>query len=225
LETRNRPGAVGALEGVKLASSVARLVMLHTDHVLLAGEGAGRFARAHGFPEENLLTDFSRRVWLYGRGIREGQNPEASLDEWGSDVRTFIEEHRAWLGQTGTIHLSARSASGDLACCTSTSGLPFKLPGRIADSALVGAGLYCDNEVASVGCTGRGESAILSNASAAAVNLMRSGLSPLDSALEVLETTVRLRSLKEITSHTAVGLDKSSVSWARTTSRISKRAK
>ena len=187
-----KAGAVGALEGVKLASSVARLVMLKTDHVMLAGDGARRFAQEQGFVEENLLSEFSRKVWMHWREIRKKKSSRPSLENLDPDVRKFVEEHPTWFVHTGTVHLSVRNASGDLACCTSTSGLPFRLSGRIADSALVGAGLYCDNHVGSAGCTGRGEAAILSNASAAAVEIMRRGVSPLDSAMKVLERVVDL---------------------------------
>ena len=91
---------------------------------------------------------------------------------------------------TGTIHLSAVTPGGDVGCCTSTSGLFFKIPGRVGDSPLIGAGLYCDNAVGSAGATGRGEAAILSCASHTVVELMRQGQDPETAALGTLQRIV-----------------------------------
>lgn len=187
-------GAVAALEGVKTPSRVARLVMQRTDHVLLVGEGARRFATMHGFPNEDLLTDFSRKVWLFWRQNLSLQDDwvEPPLEELDPDVRRFFERERDLFRPTGTIHLSALSPAGDLGCCTSTSGLFFKIPGRVGDSPLIGAGLYCDNDVGSAGCTGRGEAAILSNAAHTAVEFMRQGQGPEAALLKTLERVVQL---------------------------------
>ncbi len=189
-----RAGAVAALEGVKTPSEVARLVLERTDHVLLVGAGARRFATMHGFGHEDLLTDFSRKVWLYWRENLSSRDdwvepPEAELDP---DVRRFLEDNRGLFRPSGTIHLSALTPGGDLGCCTTTSGLFFKIPGRVGDSPLVGAGLYCDNEVGSAGGTGRGEAAILANASHTAVEFMRQGLAPEPALLRTLERVVHL---------------------------------
>lgn len=189
-----KAGAVAALEGVKTPSQVARLVMHRTDHVLLVGEGARRFATMHGFPDENLLTDFSRKVWLFWRENLSGKDDwvEPLPAELDPEVREFFERRRGMFRPSGTIHLSARSPSGDLGCCTTTSGLSFKIPGRVGDSPLIGAGLYCDNEAGSAGGTGRGEAAILSNASHTAVEFMRQGRAPEEALLKTLERVVQL---------------------------------
>ncbi len=189
-----KAGAVAALQGVKTPAKVARLVMQRTDHVLLVGEGARRFATMHGFADENLLTDFSRKVWLYWRENLSTVDdwvdpPLANLDP---EVRRFLEENRDLFRPTGTIHLSARTAAGDLGCCTTTSGLFFKVPGRVGDSPIIGAGLYCDNDVGSAGGTGRGEASIGVAAGHSVVELMRQGLSPTDAALKTLERVVHL---------------------------------
>ena len=187
-------GAVAALEGVKTPSEVARLVMQRSDHVLLVGKGARRFATMHGFPNENLLTEFSRKVWLYWRENLSEKDDwvEPLPEELDPEVREFFEQRRGLFRPTGTIHLSALTPSGNLGCCTTTSGLFFKVPGRVGDSPIIGAGLYCDNDVGSAGGTGRGESAILSNASHTAVEFMRQGLEPKSALLQTLDRVVQL---------------------------------
>jgi N4-(beta-N-acetylglucosaminyl)-L-asparaginase len=104
-------------------------------------------------------------------------------------VRTL--EARGYDHAWGTVHCSALSAKGEVGCTTTTSGLAYKIPGRVGDSPILGAGLYCDQEAGSAGATGRGEASILSNGSFAIVELMRQGASPLDAGLEVLKRIVR----------------------------------
>lgn len=187
-------GAVAALEGVKTPSEVARLVMRRTDHVLLVGEGARRFATMHGFADEELLTPFSRKLWLFWRENLSTRDDwvEPPADELDPEIRDFFERNPDMFRPTGTIHLSAVDGAGDVGCCTTTSGLFFKVPGRVGDSPLIGAGLYCDNDVGSAGGTGRGESAILSNASHTAVEMMRDGRTPEAALIATLERVVHL---------------------------------
>ena len=180
-----RAGAVAALQGIKYPSRVARLVMEQTDHVLLTGAGAAEFARAQGFLEENLLTERSRKIWLWWKQSLSPKDdwippPES---EWSEEVKEYVRTY-------GTIHCSALAASGEMSCVTTTSGLFFKLPGRIGDSPIVGAGLYVDNDVGSCGSTGRGEEVMLSCGSFAVVEQMRRGLSPVDAGLEILKRIV-----------------------------------
>jgi N4-(beta-N-acetylglucosaminyl)-L-asparaginase len=181
----HRAGAVASLHNIKTPSRVALLVMRRTNHLLLVGEGALRFAKAHGFQEENLLTEMSRKLWLYWK---ETLNEK---DNWIPPTDDEIANDPVLKNRpTGTIHLSARNAAGDLGCCTTTSGLAWKMAGRVGDSPIVGAGLYCDNEIGSAGGTGRGESAILACAAFAIVERMRSGRKPLDACLDVLGRVV-----------------------------------
>lgn len=189
-----KAGAVAALEGVKTPVKVAQRVMQRTDHVLLVGEGAREFATLHGFPDENLLTDFSRKIWRFWRENLSTQDDwvEPPPEEMDPEVREFFERNRGMFRPTGTIHLSGLTPGGDLGCCTTTSGLFFKIPGRVGDSPLIGAGLYCDNDVGSAGATGRGEAAILANASHTAVEQMRQGLDPQAALLATLERVVHL---------------------------------
>lgn len=190
----HQAGAVAALRSVKNPSKVAKLVMEQTDHVLLVGEGACRFARAMGFKEEELLTELARKIWLYWRQTR------SDIDDWipPPDDQLDPEVAKFFKRPTGTIHCSALNAKGDISCVTSTSGLAFKLAGRVGDSPIIGAGLYVDNGVGSCGSTGRGEANLQNLSSHAAVELMRGGMPPREAGLEVLKrvadhTVPRLR--------------------------------
>lgn len=189
-----RAGAVAALERIKHPARVALEVMHRTTRVLLVGEGALKFARAHGFPEENLLTERARKIWLYWK---ENVAPK---DDWlpalqeaeDPDLKWFISKYgTVYFRPDGTIHLSAVGKDGQVGCCTTTSGLFFKLPGRVGDSPLVGCGLYCDAEVGSAGGTGHGESNIVSVGAHAVVEQMRAGKSPEAACLATLERVVR----------------------------------
>jgi len=202
-----RAGAVAALEGIKNPSSVAKKVMETTDHILLVGAGARRFSEMNGFPVENLLTDKARKVWLYWK-----QNLSAK-DKWlepdpsklDPDVQDFIREYGKDYFRDprshGTVHLSACDGRGDLAGCTSTSGLFFKVPGRVGDSPIIGAGCFVDNSVGSAGSTGRGEANILISGGHLIVERMRAGRSPKDACLDALkriaETTKEKRLLDD----------------------------
>jgi N4-(beta-N-acetylglucosaminyl)-L-asparaginase len=177
-----RAGAVAALEGIATPSLVAKAVMDYTNHVLIAGEGAKRFALSMGFKEQNLLTEKSRQEWLRWKARL---NPADNWLDHDDDVRIKFAH--------GTIHMSALSASGDAASVTTTSGLAWKIPGRVGDSPIVGAGQYCDNRVGSAGSTGRGESNIKACGAYHIVELMRQGVAPSEACTRalkrVLETT------------------------------------
>lgn len=175
-------GAVAALRNIRNPSKVAKLVMERTDHVLLVGEGALRFARAHGFKEEELLTDEARQMWLKWK---ENLSPE---DDWIPSPPSKVRKRSASRSTrpTGTIHLSALDKAGDLAGVTTTSGLAYKLAGRVGDSPILGAGVYTDNDVGSAGGTGRGEACLLTCASFLVVENMRAGKSPEEACLAAL---------------------------------------
>jgi N4-(beta-N-acetylglucosaminyl)-L-asparaginase len=191
-------GAVAALRHIKHPARVALKVMQLTDHVLLVGQGALRFARALGFPEENLLTERARKIWLHWKLNLSDQDDWLAPTDADVDPETaaFFQSHtinrqvagttrRAFCRPTGTIHCAAISAQGDISCTTSTSGLAFKIPGRVGDSPIIGAGLYVDNEIGSCGSTGRGEANLQNLSSFAAVEWMRGGASPRDAGLEI----------------------------------------
>lgn len=174
-------GAVASLRNIVHPAAVARMVMKRTDHVLLVGEGALRFARAHGFPETDLLTEDARKIWLHWKETngKESDWIAPPDDELDPAVREFfgIRKH-------GTIHCSALDTHGDLGCVTTTSGLYYKIPGRVGDSPILGAGLYLDNEVGSGGSTGRGEANLVNLSSFVIVEMMRQGKPPKDAVME-----------------------------------------
>ncbi len=178
-----RAGAVGALEGIKTPSEIARLVLKYTDHIMLVGEGAKRFALSYGYREEDLMTPKTRQRWLRWRANRGAD------DDW-LDVP---EDAPTMARPTGTINLNVVNAVGDISSVTTTSGLAWKIPGRVGDSPIIGAGQYTDNAVGAAGSTGRGESNILVCGAFLTVEQMRRGLAPEDACLEtlkrVLETT------------------------------------
>ena len=173
-------GAVACLENIKTPSSVAKLVMQRTDHVLLVGTGALEFARAWGFKEENILTEKARKIWLRWK---EELSP---ADDWGAPehLQNIRKNESYWKDfpdiehHYGTTNVLAIDINGDIAGCTTTSGMSFKLNGRVGDSPIIGAGLYVDNEVGAAGATGRGEDVIKSCASYYIVLKMKEGLSP-----------------------------------------------
>lgn len=181
----HKAGAVAALQRVKNPSSVAALVMRRTDHVLLVGAGALKFAKAHGFPEQELLTDEARRIWLRWKETHSENDdwicPEADKEA----ARALREMGIEWT--TGTITSMALTPAGDIAGCTSTSGLSYKLAGRVGDSPILGAGLFVDNAVGACGSTGRGEANLQNLTSFLVVELMRSGRTPTEACREALQ--------------------------------------
>lgn len=202
----HRVGGVAGLKNVRHAAQLAKLVLEQTDHALLVGEGANAFARAQGFPEENLLTEKARKIWLYWKQTNSNRDdwlppPFSEIDE---DVKSFfklIDDHgpqathnfqrsEAIDRPTGTIHCAAIDGNADLSCVTTTSGLAFKIPGRVGDSALIGAGLYVDNEIGSCGSTGRGEENVRNCSSFAVVELLRQGHSPQEAGQIALQRLV-----------------------------------
>jgi len=171
-------GSVASIRNIKHPAAVARLVMKRTDHCLLTGEGALRFAKMHGFPEENLLTDDARKFWLYWKetSSKNDDRIPPPPEELDPAVREFFGPR--YVRQYGTIHCSALDTHGNLGCTTTTSGLYFKIPGRVGDSPIIGAGLYVDGEVGAATATGHGEEVIRTVGSFRVVAAMKSGRSP-----------------------------------------------
>ena len=192
---RRRAGAVAALEGVRTPSLVAKAVMENTDHHLLVGRDAQRFARQMGFTiEDDLNSPRSRQLWL----------------EWKrrtDPTRWLDPETRAQAGETaglqmvaeglidsehyyGTINCDAINARGEICGATTTSGLAWKIPGRVGDSPILGAGLYVDGEVGAAGSTGRGEANLYNLTSYLIVENLRRGMHPRDAAVDGLRRIV-----------------------------------
>jgi N4-(beta-N-acetylglucosaminyl)-L-asparaginase len=174
-----RAGAVACLEDIATPSLVAKAVMDYTNHVLLVGPGAKRFALAMGFKEQDLLTERSRQDWMRWKSRLNANDHWLDHDD---DIKVRFH--------TGTINMNAVTAAGDLASVTTTSGMAWKIPGRVGDSPIIGAGQYCDNDAGAAGSTGRGESCIKACASFLAVELMRQGKSPEQALLQVCERVV-----------------------------------
>ncbi len=204
-----RAGSVASLRNIKNPAKVAKLVMEMTDHVMIVGEGALRFARTMGFKEENLLTEQTRLAWLvWKQSLRDGEGRnnwtdglDAPLKKPTAALRQLFpnatEETLAWAQHvarfptTGTINCLALNAKGEMSGCTTTSGLAWKIPGRIGDSPVIGAGLYVDQEVGAAGSTGRGEENIRVCGAHTIVEAMRQGKSPNEACLEALRRIAR----------------------------------
>jgi N4-(beta-N-acetylglucosaminyl)-L-asparaginase len=182
-------GAVAALRRIVHPAQVALRVMRRTDHALLVGEGALEFAKVHGFKEQELLTDEAREMWLKWKEIMSEQ------DHWIPPLDAPNNQHAKRRSQSilythGTINCNAVDAQGDLGGVTSTSGVAFKIPGRVGDSPIVGAGLYVDNAVGAAGSTGLGEMVIRNCGAFAVVEYMRQGKSPAEACLATLQRIV-----------------------------------
>ncbi|HIB84480.1 MAG TPA: glycosylasparaginase, partial [Chromatiaceae bacterium] len=153
-------GGVAFLQHIKNPVAVARLVMEKTDHVLLAGEGALRFALANGFEQEELLTETSVIRWK--KWVAEKKDDQLKIDNANHD----------------TIGMLGQDQHGNLSGACTTSGLAWKVYGRIGDSPIIGAGLYVDNEYGAASATGKGEAVIKMAGSFLVVEFMRQGKSP-----------------------------------------------
>lgn len=191
-----RAGAVGALEDIATPSLVAKAVMDYTDHIMLVGAGAKKFALEMGFKEQNLLTEKSRRDWLRWKACL---NPADSWLDTRSDSvpppRTAavpFDDPLHVKFTTGTINMNAVNAAGDISSVTTTSGLAWKLTGRVGDSPIIGAGQYCDNIVGAAGSTGRGEANIKVCGAFLTVEFMRQGMSPDQACMKTIDRVIAM---------------------------------
>src|SRR5580698_2036270 len=192
---KKRAGGVAALEGVRTPSLVAKAVMQDTDHHLLVGAGAQSFARNLGFKiEPDLNTEKSRRIWLeWKRRVDPAHylDPKSRSDAgraatWKMAEEGLIDVHHV----NGTINCNAINAKGEICGVTTTSGLAFKIPGRVGDSPILGAGLYVDGNVGAAGSTGRGEANLFGLISFLIVESMRNGMSPRDAGMFAMKRVV-----------------------------------
>ena len=195
-------GAVAAIEGIKRPSLVALDVMRYTDHHLLVGDGAQRFAKSMGHPIEDLLTESARQRWIEWRARLSDSDdyltPAESAERIGQPYRRpgdfgdgLLDSHDGYRPQ-GTINCDIVDVNGDLSSVTTTSGLAYKIPGRVGDSPIIGAGQFCDNDVGAAGSTGRGEAVIKTCGSHTVVEYMRQGMHPKDACLEALRRIVHV---------------------------------
>lgn len=199
-----RAGSVASVQNIKNVAKLAKLVMEQTHHIMLVGDGARRFAKAWGFPEENLLTEKSRVAWMVWKqslkdpqgnsnwnGGRNSAKPNLALLQKAfpgvdEEILAYAWD-RAIHPPTGTINCLALNAKGEMSGTTTTSGLAWKIPGRVGDSPVIGAGLYVDQEVGGAGSTGLGEENIRVCGAHTIVENMRRGMAPKDACLEVLK--------------------------------------
>jgi len=204
-----RGGAVAAIQGIKTPSKVAKLVLAETDHMMLAGDGALRFAKEWDFQEEDLLTDRSRLAWrMWKRELRDREghsNWESAVD--GPSPQKKAELRRAFPGVDegllewaydvavhpphGTINCIAMNEKGEMSAATTTSGMAFKIPGRVGDSPIIGGGLWLDQDVGGAGSTGRGEENLRVCGAHTVVEAMRAGATPNEACLEALKRVSR----------------------------------
>ncbi len=202
-----RAGSVAGIEGIATPSNVAKAVMEYTEHIMLVGQDAKRFALAMGFKEQNLLTEKSRQDWLRWKaaGRKDGWTNEEkrkAYAEWntahpragapGAGAKPLSPDDAELNWTHGTINMDAVNANGDISSVTTTSGISWKVPGRIGDSPLIGAGQYCDNAVGAAGSTGRGESNIMVCGGFLAVEFMRQGMDPQTALIKVMERVIAM---------------------------------
>ncbi|MDA1080260.1 MAG: N(4)-(beta-N-acetylglucosaminyl)-L-asparaginase [Gemmatimonadetes bacterium] len=190
-----RAGAVGALEGFATPSLVAKAVMDYTDHIFLVGEDAKRFALAMGFKEQDLTTPRSRAAFERWKADPKGYSPwvkplPGRMPPSGGFEEEAYYAERGIPWTHGTINMNAVNAAGDVSSCTTTSGVSWKVPGRVGDSPVIGAGQYTDNTVGAAGSTGRGESNIMVCGAFLAVEYMRQGMAPEAALIKVMERVI-----------------------------------
>jgi len=217
-----RTGAVAGLENVVHAISVARKVLELTPHDLLVGPGAEMFAKAVGFEKSDLSTERTRKIreaMVKGsaEGILEGEEAERF-------VRMWVEEDRGeWYeklteGEWGTVNVMAMDADGDMSVGVSTSGLGYKLPGRVGDSPYIGAGNYCDNRVGAVACTGRGELAIRLSTARTIISYMENGMGLGDACVQAMKD---IHALNETGGMNCLAFDREGNTMSASTTRES----
>src|SRR5580658_219372 len=199
-----RCGSVAGVRMVKTPARLAKLVMTETDHVMMVGQGADQFAKDMGFKLEELLTDESRLAWMvWKKSMRDkkGHTNWASETDTTAELKELFpnvdEKTLAWAREmaihpiTGTINCLALNSKGEMSGVTTTSGLAWKIAGRVGDSPIIGAGLYVDQDVGGAGSTGRGEENIRIVGGHTVVENMRHGMAPREACLEALKRVAR----------------------------------
>jgi N4-(beta-N-acetylglucosaminyl)-L-asparaginase len=215
----HRAGSVASVRRIKNVSRLAKTVMERTNHTMIVGDGARRFAVVEGFEEMNLLTEHSRKIWLawkastsfnwrpgidspewVGRSAAAGRRSALDSPEFRERLADICEHDEALMARaleviadppTGTINCLAVNEKGEISGTTTTSGLSWKIPGRVGDSPIIGAGLYVDGDVGGAGSTGKGEENIKISGGHTIVEMMRKGLSPTDACLEAMHRVAR----------------------------------
>jgi N4-(beta-N-acetylglucosaminyl)-L-asparaginase len=189
---KKQAGAVASIEGVRTPSLVAKAVMEQTDHHLIVGKGAQEFARNMGFKiEDDLNTPHSRELWLeWKRRIDPSHylDPKKRAEAGRRATAEMLAEGLLRPESIyGTINCDGINSKGEICGVTTTSGLSWKIPGRVGDSPILGAGLYVDGSVGAAGSTGRGEANLYGLCSFLIVDEMRRGAHPKDAGMEALK--------------------------------------
>ncbi|MCS6849447.1 MAG: isoaspartyl peptidase/L-asparaginase [Anaerolineae bacterium] len=196
-----RAGAVAALKGFRHPISVARQVMLRLPHVLLAGEGAARFAIEIGAERRDMLSPEAQAAWQ--------QRIAAVVEDEEDDAITLTVRALRERRGSDTMNVIVRDAAGNICSAVSTSGIAWKYPGRVGDSPIIGAGNYCDNRYGAATCMGLGEAAMRIGAAVQAVMLMRLGWSLEAAGCEVV------RQLSELLGESTAENHMSRADWVR----------
>jgi len=218
-----KAGAVAGIKHHKNPISIARKVMEVTPHVLLIGEGAELFAEVMGFKKCELLTNRSRKI--YDAFLRDAiQELDESFNRYKKYLEQYIKNYRLreWyekltLKHHGTVNVIAIDSKGNICVGVSTSGTALKLPGRVGDSAIIGAGNYADNRYGGAACTGRGELTIRLSTAKSIVNYMKNGLSVKEACIQAIKD---INSLNEIGGVSCIAMDKNGNTWAASNRRI-----
>jgi beta-aspartyl-peptidase (threonine type) len=213
-----RAGAVGALQGYRHPITVARRVMEQLPHVMLAGEGAARFAAELGMPREELLTDEAARVWRDGVA---GRLPEAFRDAQGAIIAGLLSRAASLATDpervAGTVNFIAQDAAGHIASAVSTSGWAWKYPGRLGDSPIIGAGNYADDRYGAAACTGWGELAMRAGTARGVVLYLKCGYTLEDACREAFRDLAALGVPADHCLMNMVALDRAGRHYAVTT--------
>jgi N4-(beta-N-acetylglucosaminyl)-L-asparaginase len=198
-----RAGSVAGVRRIKNVARLAKMVMEKTNHVMIVGDGARRFAVAEGFEEMNLLTEESRLAWLAWKASSSfNWRPGIDSPEWKEHMAALLDTPykralQPWIESviahppTGTIPCMAVNEKGEISATTTTSGLAWKIPGRVGDSPIIGAGCCVDNEIGAAGSTGKGVENIKISGGHTIIEMMRKGMSPTDACLEALHRIAR----------------------------------
>src|SRR6266481_2024192 len=197
----HRAGSVASVRRIKNVALLAKTVMEKTNHVMIVGDGARRFARDEGFEEMNLLTEHSRKAWLAWKASSSfNWRPGIDSPEWKEHLAALFDHDAEKIAYaesiiahppTGTIPCMAVNEKGDISATTTTSGLSWKIPGRVGDSPIIGAGCCVDNEVGAAGSTGKGEENIKISGGHTIIEMMRQGKSPTEACMEAMGRVAR----------------------------------
>lgn len=212
-----KAGAVAGIKHFKNPISIARKVMEMTPHILLIGDGAELFAEAIGFKKCNLLSERARII--YDAFLRDAiQELDESFDKYKKYLEQYIENFklREWYNKLstkhhGTVNVIAMDSEGNICVGVSTSGIALKLPGRVGDSAIIGAGNYADNRYGGAACTGRGELTIRLSTAKSIINYMKNGMSVKEACIQAIKD---INSLKERGGVSCIAMDRRGGTWA-----------